>query len=125
DSARRQADLHDAPPPDRNPRCRRHRRRSESRLRSALRGFGSALNSSTTKDTKVHGGESLGFPSCPLWLAHLGHQRRRESRFPCRIRPALTPKQVRSLHEEVPSVIEQPSAFSVPQLSVNVRPQRQ
>ena len=52
-------------------------------------------------------------------------RRKLEKRFPARIRPALKPKQVRSLHEEVPSVIEQPSAFSVPQLSVNVRPQRQ
>jgi hypothetical protein len=44
DSARRQGDLHDAPPPDRNPRCVRHRRRPESRLRAVLRGSSARNN---------------------------------------------------------------------------------
>ena len=38
---------------------------------------------------------------------------------------ALKPKQVRSLHEEVPAVVEQRSAFGVTQLSIDVGPQRQ
>src|ERR1700674_1345224 len=64
DSARRQAGLHDAALPDRNPRCRCDRRRPEGCVRSTLRCHVSALSSSTTEDTKVHEGESLAVPSC-------------------------------------------------------------